>query len=126
MLVKKHIDIEKMSIPGLVHQTLAGPRDGMKDFEVWMQTIAPGQGTPVHKHDCEEVVVVFRGSGVVRLDNRESKFGPDSTLIIERNVVHQIVNSGDTDMFAIGVLGMAPADVRHPDGRPLPLPWDQK
>jgi mannose-6-phosphate isomerase-like protein (cupin superfamily) len=126
MLAKNNVDIEKMRIPGLVHQTLAGPHDGMKDFEVWMQTIAPGQGTPVHKHDCEEVVVVFRGSGVVRLENHESKFGPESTLIIERNIVHQIVNTGETDMFAIGVLGMAPADVRTPDGQSLPLPWDQK
>jgi mannose-6-phosphate isomerase-like protein (cupin superfamily) len=98
----------------------------MKDFEVWMQTIAPGQGTPVHRHDCEEVVVVLRGSGVCLHDDGESRFGPESTLIIPRDAVHQIVNDGDDDLFAIGVLGMAPVDVRTPDGQPMPLPWDQK
>ncbi len=57
------------------------------------------------------------------IDGEVSKFGPDSTLIIPSDAVHQIVNSGDTDMVIIAALGAAPVKVRHGDNQSMPLPW---
>lgn len=53
--------IKTFTLPGLVHQTVAGPAHGLKTLEVWVETIAPGAGTPVHRHDCEEVFVILTG-----------------------------------------------------------------
>ncbi|KAI7729261.1 hypothetical protein M8C21_002200, partial [Ambrosia artemisiifolia] len=33
--------------------------------EVWIQTFAPGTRTPIHRHSCEEVFVVLKGSGTL-------------------------------------------------------------
>jgi quercetin dioxygenase-like cupin family protein len=115
--------VEKFALPGLEHQTLAGPEHGMQTLEMWMQTIKPGSGTPVHRHDCEEAIVVLRGSGRLTVAGRDTDFGPNSTLQIPRDVIHQIVNTGTEDMFIVAALGQAPVRVCTADNEHMPLPW---
>lgn len=115
--------VEKFALPGLEHQTLAGPEHGMQALEMWMQTIEPGSGTPVHRHDCEEAIVVLRGSGRLTVEGKDTDFGPNSTLQIPRNVIHQIVNTGTEDMFIVAALGQAPVRVCTADNEHMPLPW---
>ncbi len=111
------------SLPGLEHQTLAGADDGLKSFEVWRQTIAPLATTPVHRHDCEEVIVILGGSGVCKFEDRELPFKADQTLVIPANVVHQICNDGTEDLYILATLAMAPVKVETADGAAMPLPW---
>ncbi|WP_437756356.1 dimethylsulfonioproprionate lyase family protein [Sorangium sp. So ce1389] len=125
MTVLNIASIEKLSLPGLAHQTLAGPRDGLRSVEVWMQTIAPGAQTPRHRHACEEVVVVLRGSGTCEIDGEVSSFGPGSTIILPAGVPHQIANTGADEMHVIAALGAAPVTVETPAGERIELPWDQ-
>ena len=111
------------SLPGLEHQTLAGHRDGLRSFEVWRQTIAAGASTPVHRHDCEEVIVIMGGSGVCKFEDRVLPFAADQTLVIPPNVVHQICNDGSEDLHIIATLAMSPVKVETADGAPMALPW---
>ncbi len=115
--------VEKFALPGLEHQTLAGPEHGMQTLEMWMQTIKPGSGTPVHRHDCEEAIVVLCGSGRLTVEGKDTDFGPNSTLQIPRDVIHQIVNTGTEDMFIVAALGQAPVKVCTADNEHMPLPW---
>lgn len=48
--------VEEHRLPGLTHRTVAGPLQGLSTLEVWVQTVAPGAATPVHRHDCEEAI----------------------------------------------------------------------
>jgi mannose-6-phosphate isomerase-like protein (cupin superfamily) len=117
--------VEKFTIPGIVHQTLAGhKRNGLNSVEVWRQTIAPHTGTPMHRHACEEVIVILSGRARLVIDGEVSEFGPDSTVIVPPNAVHQLDNIGDEPMALVSALGMAPVRVETPDGAPMPLPWD--
>lgn len=111
------------AIPGIDHQTIADARQGVKTMEVWKQTIAPGGATPVHRHACEEVIVILKGSGKVIIEGVETNFGSNSTLILPHDAVHQIVNTGGDEMELIAALGMAPVRVRTGEGVDLPLPW---
>jgi len=110
--------LETFSLPGLVHRTVAGPEHGMRTMEVWMQTIAPGGATPVHRHACEEVIVVLSGSGQLTIEEEELDFGPNTTLIVPPDAVHQLVNTGEEPMFLIAALGKAPVEVRTARGEP--------
>lgn len=123
MAVISNTDLKKYSLPGLEHQTLAARGMGVTEMEVWMQTVEPGAGTPVHRHDCEEVIVVLRGSGSVVIEGDEKSFDANSTIIIPRNAVHQLINSGAEEMFLIGVLSVSPVRVNTATGEPIPLPW---
>jgi quercetin dioxygenase-like cupin family protein len=115
--------VKPFDLPGLKHRTLAGPEHGMEGLEVWAQTIEAGAGTPVHRHACEEAIVILEGNGTLTVNGEESRFGANSTLIIPADAVHQIVNSGTTPMVLIAALSMAPVKVRHADSQALPLPW---
>lgn len=123
MPVVNNSGLREFNLPGLNHRTFAGPEHGMKNLEVWGQVIEAGAGTPVHRHSCEEAIVVLEGSGTLTINGEQSKFGANSTLIIPADAVHQIVNSGDTKMVMIAALSAAPVEVRHGDNQPMPLPW---
>ncbi|MEQ8234408.1 MAG: cupin domain-containing protein [Gammaproteobacteria bacterium] len=124
MNVNHNAALEVHHLPGLEHRTLAGARDGLQGFEVWRQTITAHAATPVHRHDCEEVIVIFSGTGVCHCEGREFHFKADDTLVIPANVVHQICNTGDTALEIMATLAMSPVKVETADGAPLPLPWD--
>lgn len=123
MSVINNSTIQQFSLPGLIHQTLASHKDGLKNTEVWMQTVEPGGETPVHYHDCEEVIVIIRGSGRLSIDEKAIEFGPNSTLIIPSDIVHQLVNIGSDEIFLISSFSSTPAKVFTPDGEELALPW---
>lgn len=123
MPIVRNDELQTLALPGLTHQTLGGPQQGLKTMEVWSQTMAPGAATPVHCHACEEVVLVLSGSGLCTVGAETHAFGPNSTLIFEPDVVHQIVNTSDGEMKLVAALGMAPVRVKTADGAVLPLPW---
>ncbi len=124
MPVIDNTQLDVHQLPGLRHRTIGGHKQGVTSMEVWSQTIAPHSATPVHRHACEEVILILSGRGTCTIDSEVHAFGPDSTLIIPSDVVHQIVNTSDAEMHLVAALGMAPVRVRGDDGRAMPLPWD--
>ena len=123
MAVVNNASLPEFNLPGLNHRTLAGPEHGMKALEVWGQTIEAGAATPVHRHACEEAIVILEGSGTLTIEGRDTAFGPNSTLIIPADVIHQIVNTGNSKMVLIAALSAAPVQVRQADNTAMPLPW---
>jgi len=123
MAVVDNASVAQFNLPGLNHRTFAGPEHGMKSLEVWGQVIEAGAATPVHRHACEEAIVILEGSGTLTIEGQETCFGPNSTLIIPADVVHQIANTGDSRMVLVAALAAAPVKVRHADNAAMPLPW---
>jgi mannose-6-phosphate isomerase-like protein (cupin superfamily) len=124
MPIVKNDELVTLEFPGLRHQTIGGYKQGVKTMEVWLQTMAPGAATPVHRHACEEVILVLSGSGTCTVGDKVFTFGPNSTLVLEPDVVHQIVNTSAEDMRLVAALGMAPVRVKTADGAALPVPWE--
>ena len=114
---------ERATLPGIEHLTLAGGAQSLKRLSVWRQTMAQGSATPVHQHDCEEVVLVLEGSGEVRWGGGSLRFGPDSTLVIPPRVAHEIVNTGAVPLVTVAAFSATPVGTFLPDGGPLELPW---
>lgn len=81
--------------------------------EVWLQTFSPGSRTPIHRHSCEEVFVVLKGSGTLYLASsshekypgkpQELSIFPNSTFQIPVNDVHQVDHS--TITLCLKVIG---------------------
>ena len=109
--------------PGVAHATWAGRDDGLQQLSVWRQTLAPGAATPPHRHDRDEVVICHAGQGELHAGGTVHRFGPDSTLVLPRDELHQIVNSGDVPMEITGVFGATPVATYLPDAQRLELPW---
>jgi quercetin dioxygenase-like cupin family protein len=126
MPVVDNSKLQEHALPGLRHRTVGGKGEGVKSMEVWQQTIAPGAATPVHRHACEEVIVILSGSGTLMVEGETTAFGPNSTLILPYDAVHQITNTSAEEMHIVATLSMSPVRVRTGEGAPMPLPWDAK
>jgi len=123
MAVVENASRQLFTLPGLKHQTLASGADQLEHLEVWMQTLEAGAATPVHYHECEEVLVILRGAGHLSVGGEDTAFGPGTTLTVAPKEVHQLVNSGAEEMFLIAVLAETPGRVFAPDGSVMDLPW---
>ena len=56
---------EPTPLPGVAHTTYACGADGLSELSLWRQTLEPGAATPLHRHDCDEVVLCLAGAGEV-------------------------------------------------------------
>ncbi|MBD6616411.1 cupin domain-containing protein [Komarekiella sp. 'clone 1'] len=60
---------------------------------------APGQSAPGHAHqDMCEVFFVEAGSGVISIDGKENPLLPGTCVAVELGEVHEIVNTGSTEL----------------------------
>ncbi|XP_022759713.1 auxin-binding protein T85 [Durio zibethinus] len=107
---------------GLSHMTVAGSLlHGLKEVEVWLQTFAPGSHTPIHRHSCEEVFVVLKGSGTLYLASSSYKYPgkpeehfifSNSTFHIPVNDVHQVWNTNEhEDLQMLAIISRPPVKV---------------
>ena len=86
---------------GFSHLTVIGAAmHGMKEVEVCLETFAPGSKTPIHRHSCEEVFVVLKGSGTLLLASSSHKYpgeperfqiSSNNTFSIPMNDSHRIL-----------------------------------
>jgi mannose-6-phosphate isomerase-like protein (cupin superfamily) len=84
-----------------------------------LQGLAPGAGTPIHEHDCEEVFVVERGAATCEylipgstVMQRSTAY-TNQTLYIPPNWRHRIVNEDPTiDLNYLVVLSNPPMRIR--------------
>ena len=123
MTIVQADSVQSFALPGLQHRTLAGSSNGLSAVEVWSQTLSPGASTPPHYHECEEVVLIERGSGEAISGGQSRPFGTGATLIFAPREVHQIINSGSEEMALVATLSESPARVFTPAGEEMKLPW---
>ncbi|OAY61713.1 hypothetical protein MANES_01G211300v8 [Manihot esculenta] len=108
---------------GLSHITVAGSvLHGLKEVEVWLQTFSPGSRTPIHRHSCEEVFIVLKGSGTLYLASsshekypgkpQEFFFFSNSTFHIPVNDAHQVWNTNEhEDLQVLVIISRPPVKV---------------
>lgn len=122
--------------PGLSHVTLHGAvAHGAAELELWRQSFAPGAGTPIHHHACEEVFVILQGSGSLFSRScsgcavTELRFGANATLVIPPSHVHQLRNTGEELLTVLVAFSRPPMRAfvydswQAPVGR-LRMPYD--
>ena len=57
----QHVDADPAAVDTVVFTTCSGMHHhGMKQLEMWMQTLVPGTAIPPHTHGGEEVVIVLK------------------------------------------------------------------
>jgi quercetin dioxygenase-like cupin family protein len=124
MAIVNHRDVPAFELQGNMMIGVATPSHGARQVEAWYTTLAPGAATPPHVHDAEEVVVVLRGRGELRVGERCVTFQAPCTLIAPTGVPHQIVNTGGEPVEAIAAMPLG-SSIRAIDGTELDLPWRQ-
>ena len=90
-------------IPG--ERLLEGRAFGLGHLTLVLGETPPGQGTRLHRHDVEEVIIVHAGRGAFTLGETTVEAGAGEVVIIPPGVPHHFVNSArstlyHTDVFA--------------------------
>ena len=90
-------------IPG--ERLLEGRAFGLAHLTLVLGETPPGQGTRLHRHSVEEVIVVHAGRGTFTLGETIVEVGPGEAVIIPPGVPHRFFNHTQdtlchTDVFA--------------------------
>ncbi|XP_076917815.1 auxin-binding protein T85-like [Bidens hawaiensis] len=114
--------------------------------EVWLQTFGPGTHTPIHRHSCEEIFVVLKGSGTLYLASNSHSKSPgkpeefsiysNSTFYVPVNDAHQLWNTNEEeDLQVLVVISRPPVKIFMYDDwltphtaakLKFPFPWDEE
>jgi mannose-6-phosphate isomerase-like protein (cupin superfamily) len=119
---KNAVVLAPTPIPGISHATLASRNSGCS-LSVWQQSIDAGLGTPDHRHTCDEVVTVQRGTAAVRIGPEVLQVGAGETVVLPAGIDHQIASVGDEPLQLLAVFGQSPVRTLAPDGSEMQLPW---
>lgn len=83
--------VERLAFPGL--QTI-DPR---------VVRIPPGKNNERHKHAHETIFVILAGAGEVLLGDQRVAAATGSVTHVPRWVVHQTINTGDTELVVLAI-----------------------
>jgi mannose-6-phosphate isomerase-like protein (cupin superfamily) len=68
--------------------------------------IDPKHHSPLHRHRCEEVYYVVRGSGELESDGRRYPLRPGSAVLNRPDVPHRVFNTGPETLQLVVVAGV--------------------
>ncbi len=68
--------------------------------------IDPGHHSPLHRHRCEEVYYVVRGSGELESDGVRRPISPGCAVFNRPGVIHRVYNTGNETIQLVVVAGI--------------------
>jgi mannose-6-phosphate isomerase-like protein (cupin superfamily) len=90
-------------------QTLAGPEQGLKTFEVWRLSLASGNEIPPVTYPGEVAAITLQGTGRIVMEGQQADIRPDTTLVILAGATSQIFNTGLNELVILLVRAQVPA-----------------
>jgi len=78
---------------------------------LWAGVVIIGQGSSSNPHvhdDAEEIWYVIGGTGRVRVGEEEEEIGPGSCVLVPPKTVHQLLNTGQTELKVLAVTSPPP------------------
>ncbi|MGG7518744.1 cupin domain-containing protein [Allorhizobium undicola] len=61
----------------------------------------PGAAIGLHRHNCEESVMILDGQAIAEIDGVQYSLGPNDTTWIPANVPHRFINASQTEPMRI-------------------------
>lgn len=89
---------------GVQTRMLVSAKNGAAQLCMFEQWIAPGAGTPTHRHPVEEVFTVRDGEAEMWIDDRRGVLRAGQSLIVPAGRNHGFRNSGGTTLHVHAVL----------------------
>jgi quercetin dioxygenase-like cupin family protein len=74
---------------------------GAKDFLNGVTMFGPGAAIPEHFHNCDESVLILRGSAVAHIDGRQYPVDTGDASFIPAGIPHFFKNASDTEELHI-------------------------
>ena len=121
-IVIPHENLTKFGYSQNVLFGISTPSLGAKEIEVWQSSLGPGDHTPRHSHDCEEVFIFLKGEGKVNINNEDIYYKAPCTIIIPPDVEHEVFNLSNEPSLHFTLLRIG-STIWDSQDRPMTLPW---
>ncbi len=102
------IDVDKVPVvdrgagiktqPLIGHSALSGAN--MYSAMTWFP---PGEGAPLHYHQCDEHITMMEGRGIVEIDGVMTQIKAHDTMYIEAGSHHRFYNTGNEPMCILWI-----------------------
>ncbi len=102
--VEKRGAFLKEKAVGVSMRVAIAEEDGAKDIVMRILEVDPEGYTPLHTHDYEHLLFVVKGKGLVTDGSRECRMEKDDVVFVPGGQVHQIKNTGDSELVIVSVL----------------------
>jgi len=95
------------SRPGVRDWKVIYPETGMPTQTLIMGIVEidPGQHSPLHRHNCEEVYYVLRGRGEIETAGVRHAFEAGDAILNRPNIEHRVFNTDDQETLRLLVVG---------------------
>ncbi|CDX33903.1 conserved hypothetical protein [Mesorhizobium sp. SOD10] len=80
---------------------LVNRASGTTSFINGITIFEPGAAIPLHKHNCEESVMLLEGNAIAEIDGERYELKPEDTTFIPANVPHRFINASRTERMKI-------------------------
>jgi len=109
MKIVKLDEVEGMTFPaGRTTRVLTGQNLlDTKNFTAGYVVIQPKGRIPLHAHSNEEIYILLKGTGKMRVGSKEEIVESISAVYIETDAEHFLQNTGDDEMIMIFVYSPA-------------------
>jgi len=109
MKIVKLDEVEGMTFPaGRTTRVLTGQNLlDTKNFTAGYVVIQPKGRIPLHAHSNEEIYILLKGTGKMRVGSKEEIVESISAVYIEPDAEHFLQNTGDDEMIMIFVYSPA-------------------
>jgi quercetin dioxygenase-like cupin family protein len=109
MKIVKIDEVERMTFPaGRTTRVLTGQNLlETKNFTAGYVVIQPKGRIPLHAHSNEEIYILLKGTGKMRVGSEEEIVEAVSGVFIEPNAEHHLQNIGDDEMVMVFVYSPA-------------------
>lgn len=74
---------------------------GSTSFINGITIFEPGAAIPLHRHNCEESVMLLEGHAIAEVDGVRHELGPQDTTFIPANLPHRFINLSETEPMKI-------------------------
>lgn len=70
---------------------------GARGFINGITIFEPGASVPVHRHNCEESIIILEGSAIAEIDGVEYVVSANDTTFLPANIPHRFRNASNTE-----------------------------
>lgn len=89
--------------------------DGAEDSLITVFALEPGKRLGRHANSAEETHIYLDGAGTLDLDGREVAVRAGDVIVVARGQMHDLTNTGDRPLRAIGVFAAPRVEHRWTD-----------
>lgn len=116
--------VDEGTLRGLRHRTVLDGRDEAQALTLWVEEHLSGFAVPLHRHDCEEIIVVAQGEIEITVGSGQKRLSADHSALIPAWSLHgfRVVSENPVKLFC--VFSSPDPGIFREDGTRSAPPWE--